>query len=240
MYLVESFPVGLFQCNCSIVVHAETKKAMVVDPGDDFEKIVERLEYHEASLALIWHTHAHIDHIGATKTLYDVYAQKNMEQNIPPPTIYLHEGDRWLYENVGIQADMLGLRGFEVSSTWQSILDGQRYDDFPKFRAAHTPGHTPGSCCLFAGDVSDWTGPRGLGSRPMEAGLKKFLFTGDTLFRRSIGRTDLWGGNHEQLLRSIRGKLFSAGEGTVVIPGHGLITTLEEEKEKNPFLVGTA
>ncbi len=237
MYFVETFPVGLFQCNCSILINSETREAMVIDPGDEFDVIADRLQHHGANVLSIWHSHAHIDHIGATKALYDFFEVKNKEKGLATPKIFLHEGDRWLYEHVDIQAKMLGLHGFEVSSKWEGIVEGQSYESFPGLKALHTPGHTPGSSCLCALGVSDLDTPRSFYTGEISLG-QKIIFSGDTLFRRSIGRTDLWGGDSELIIKSIRGKLLGRDPNTLVIPGHGPLTTLEEEKEKNPFLRG--
>jgi hydroxyacylglutathione hydrolase len=141
----------------------------------------------------------------------------------PGAEILIHGGDRWLYDNVELQARFLGmpwsppppppptreLAGDEV------LAFGHR-----EARALHTPGHTPGSLCFFL--------ERG-GETPL-------LFAGDTLFRRSVGRTDLWGGSFEQLATSIRERLFSLPDDTLVIPGHGPTTTIAAERDGNPFV----
>lgn len=234
-YEIETFPVGGFQCNCSLLMDFEKREAMVIDPGDDFSMILERLDHHQLTLKSLWHTHAHIDHVGATKALFEIFAERNAEKGLPAPRIFLHEGDRWLYENVAIQAKFLGLHPFEVTAAFEKITDGQKYEGFEGVQALHTPGHTPGSCCLKVKGAQNIEGPRALlnGEGSAESGL---LFSGDTLFRRSIGRTDLWGGDGALILKSIQQKLMSLDPDTVVIPGHGPLTRIEEEKKKNPFL----
>ncbi len=207
---------------------------MVVDPGDEVFQIIERIEHHKLRVTAIWHTHAHIDHIGATKALYEICAQKNKEGGFSAPLIYLHEGDRWLYENVKIQASMLGMHPFDVSNDWVKITDGQNYDGFEKVKALHTPGHTPGSCCLQVSQSTQITAPRSFMSG-IEREAPSVVLSGDTLFRQSIGRTDLWGGDMPTILKSIKSKLFGLNPESIVIPGHGPLSTIEFEREKNPF-----
>jgi hydroxyacylglutathione hydrolase len=239
VYEIETFAVGAFQCNCSLLINTETKEALVVDPGDEPFEILERLEYHGVHLRALWHTHAHIDHIGATKALYETCAQKALEDEKPAPLIYLHEGDRWLYENVALQAQMLRMAPFAVTDAWTPIKEGQSYAGFPGTRALHTPGHTPGSCCLDVKAETSIIAPRNYG-RGFSGPASRVLLSGDTLFKDSVGRTDLWGGDQNLLFRSIKGKLFnlSKEDDCLVIPGHGPFTSIESEKKSNPFLQG--
>ncbi len=210
---------------------------LVIDPGEDLFKIIERVEFHGAAVSGLWHTHAHLDHIGATKNLWEWAVTWNEDKGMAPPPVWLHEADRWLYDNVAIQAGALGLPSVEVLANFSPISTG----DLPNhegYKVLHTPGHTPGSCCLKLKKSADLHAPKSFvsSSQATAAGV---LFSGDTLFKRSIGRTDLWGGNLEQLVKSIRGNLWGLAEDTVVVPGHGPFTTIGEEKEKNPF-VGAA
>ncbi|MBS1983015.1 MAG: MBL fold metallo-hydrolase [Bdellovibrionales bacterium] len=232
-YETDTFPVGSFQCNCTLLVNRDTKEAIVVDPGDEAESILERLDP-ELTVTALWHTHAHLDHVGATLFLYDLLSKKNVESGKAAPKVYLHEGDRWLYEHIDVQSALLGLRPFAVPSSFEGIKDGQRYEGFEKMRAIHTPGHTPGSCCLFADGLAGAEAPRSFRTGA-EQSAKKVLISGDTLFRGSIGRTDLWGGDHPLILSSIKAKLFSLPPETLVIPGHGPFTSVGQEKESNPF-----
>lgn len=237
-YYSESFPVGSFQCNCTILVNRSTQRALIVDPGDDFPVILDRVHALGVSVWGLWHSHAHIDHIGATKALFETLNVENMERGLAPLKVFLHPEDKWLYENVAIQAKMLGLYPFEIVPQFENIVDRQNYEPFPNTKAIHTPGHTPGSACLLIKDTVDVEGPRGFIS-PVASDLKnppQILLSGDTLFRQSIGRTDLWGGDGALIIKSIREKLLSLNAATVVIPGHGPFTTIAFEKEKNPFL----
>jgi glyoxylase-like metal-dependent hydrolase (beta-lactamase superfamily II) len=209
----ESFPVGLLGCTCSIVACPDTRQALVVDPGDQAPEILTALQRLGVQAVKLVHTHAHLDHVLGTG---GVAAQTGAE-------ILLHRGDRWLYDNVDLQARFFGI-------PWSMIpppaptreLEGDEVLSFGRreARALHTPGHTPGSMCFFV----------------EQAGETPILFAGDTLFRRSIGRTDLWGGSLPELTASIRQRLFSLPPETVVIPGHGPPTTIDAEREDNPYV----
>jgi glyoxylase-like metal-dependent hydrolase (beta-lactamase superfamily II) len=208
--IVEVFPVGPFQCNCTILGDKITGEAIVVDPGDQFELIQDRLAKHGLTkVTSIVHTHAHLDHIGATALL----------QRATNAPVGLHEGDRFLWENASMQAAMLRLREPEMVDFDVKLDDGQtlRFADV-EGEIIHTPGHTPGSLCFHF---------------PV---LDKLLIAGDTLFQGSIGRTDLPGGDYGQILSSIKQRLLTLDEETQVIPGHGPITTIGTEKRINPFL----
>lgn len=209
--LIETFPVGPLGCNCSILVDPVTRRAVVIDPGGDFEVIQRKLERAGATVMHIVHTHTHIDHVGATAPL----------QRWSGAPARIHEADRFLYELLPVQAALIGVPLPEVCD-----LAGDLEDDLT-FRAGaveihvlHTPGHTPGSVSFVA---------------PTPEG--PVVFTGDTLFRRGIGRTDLWGGDSEAIFRSLRQKLLTLDEATRVVTGHGPSTTIGEEKRSNPFLL---
>jgi glyoxylase-like metal-dependent hydrolase (beta-lactamase superfamily II) len=208
--LIETFPVGPLGCNCSLLVDPVTHKAVVIDPGGDFDGIQRRLERLGATVTAIVHTHTHIDHVGATAPL----------QRWSGAPARIHEADRFLYQLLPVQAAMLGIG---LPETCELAGD---LDDDSTFRAGavevqvlHTPGHTPGSVSFVAATPE---GP--------------VVFTGDTLFRRGIGRTDLWGGDSQAIFRSLRQKLMTLDEGTRVVAGHGPSTTIGEEKRSNPFL----
>jgi len=208
MLLVESFPVGAFQCNCTVLACADTKQALVVDPGGDPEKIMDVIKHYDLDVKALVHTHAHLDHIAATR---DIKEQTQAE-------ILLHPGDRWLYDNFAMQAMLFGWQVRDVLP-----LDGELAHEgrvaFVKraLQVLHTPGHTPGSVCFVVEQES-------------------LVLAGDTLFAGSIGRTDLWGGDFDQILRSIRQRLLTLPDDTRVIPGHGPDTTIGDERIANPFV----
>jgi glyoxylase-like metal-dependent hydrolase (beta-lactamase superfamily II) len=206
--------VGALGCNCSVVVCPDTKEALVIDPGDDAPLVLEALAAEGARAVRIVHTHAHFDHVMGTR---EVAAATGAETLI-------QAGDRWLYDNVPMQAAMFGLwRPTDLPPPPPSReLAGDEALAFGRreARALHTPGHTPGSLSFFL----------------ERAGETPVLFSGDTLFRRSIGRTDLWGGDGAAILRSIRERLLTLPDDTIVVPGHGPDTTIGAERASNPFL----
>ena len=211
--LVETFPVGPLQCNCSILVDEATKEAVVIDPGDEPERILKALAAAKVKPVALLHTHAHLDHITGTREVAEATGAP----------ILLHPDDLPLYEALPDQAAFFGFRAGAPKPTDRPLADA----DVIRFgksalRVIHTPGHTPGSTC-FALE----------GDEPL-------LFAGDTLFRRSIGRTDLWGGDIAAILDSIRGKLFTLPGGTPVVCGHGPDTTIDEERRLNPFAGSSA
>lgn len=210
--LLDTFPTGPLGCNCSILVDPASKAAVVVDPGGDFDTIRDKLERAGAKVTAVVHTHTHIDHVGATAPL----------QRWSGAPARIHEADRFLYDMLQVQAAMLGIPAPEACEVAGDLDDGAAIRAGAlELGVLHTPGHTPGSVCFVAKTAS---GP--------------VAFTGDTLFRRGIGRTDLWGGDSGAIVKSLRGKLLTLEEATRVIPGHGPATTIGEEKRANPF-VGT-
>jgi glyoxylase-like metal-dependent hydrolase (beta-lactamase superfamily II) len=210
MLLLETFAVGSFQCNCSVLACADTKEAIVVDPGGEHQRILEVVRHYDLQVKWIIHTHAHLDHIYETR---DVKEQAG-------GTIALHKDDLFLYDGFAMQAAMFGWQVRPVLPVDHWLSDGERLD-FGK-RAAeviHTPGHTPGSCCF---KVASDDGP--------------LLLAGDTLFQRSIGRTDLPGGDYATIERSIKARIYTLDPDTAVIPGHGPRTTVGDEARHNPFV----
>jgi glyoxylase-like metal-dependent hydrolase (beta-lactamase superfamily II) len=209
-----SFPVGALGCNCSVVVCPETKEALVVDPGDEAPRVLAALAAEGAHAVKIVHTHAHFDHVMGTR---EVAARTGAETLV-------HPDDRWLWDNVPLQAQLFGLwrPGDEpppppsgALADGETLAFGRR-----EAHALHTPGHTAGSMCFFL----------------ERAGETPLVFAGDTLFRRSIGRTDLWGGSQEAITRSIRERLLTLPDATIVVAGHGPDTTIGEERSGNPFI----
>jgi hydroxyacylglutathione hydrolase len=201
-------PVGVLQCNCSIFGDEGTREAIIVDPGDNIDEITAILDKHGLKVKAIVITHAHIDHVAGAHKL-------RMQTGAP---VYMNENDRELLNALDVQASWLGVKPPErtevdVAAEEGTVLRLGNAD----FEVIHTPGHTQGS-------LSVWI--------PQE----NKLIAGDTLFRDSIGRTDLPGGNTRQILSSIKTKLLDLPETAVVIPGHGSNTTIGREKERNPFL----
>ncbi len=213
----EILPVGLLQCNCSIIGDPETREALVVDPGDEPTRILELLAKHALTVKAIVSTHAHIDHVGGLRKL----------QEVTGAPVLMHGDDMELYRRLDAQAAWIGMRPPDPAQVDKLLREGDtlrwgRYEA----NVLHTPGHTPGSISLYmAAEKEDKAGA--------EAGK---LLAGDTLFAGSIGRTDLWGGSLEQIMRSIHQKLLALPDATVVYPGHGAITTIGEERARNPFL----
>ena len=213
MMLLETFPVGSFQCNCSVLACADTKEAVVVDPGGEHLRILEIVRHYDLTVKWIIHTHAHLDHI---------YETRDVKEGAGG-TIALHKADTFLYEGFAMQASMFGWKVRPTLPVEHWLTDGESLP-FGK-RAAeviHTPGHTPGSCCFRVDSGDD--GP--------------LLFAGDTLFQRSIGRTDLPGGDYPTIEKSIQQKIYTLDPDTSVIPGHGPRTTVGDEARHNPFVQG--
>lgn len=209
--IIEQFPVGPLQCNCSIIACKKSKEAIVIDPGDEADKIIDRLAKHDLKVKYLLHTHAHFDHISAT----------NEVQQKTKAEVCLHPEDLFLYDNIKLQYQKWGFSNApEVPSLDHHLADGDRFKfgDF-EIKIFHTPGHTPGSVCFY-----------------LESAREAKLFSGDTLFSGSIGRTDLPGGDYGQIIRSIKTKLLPLAEETIVIPGHGPETSIAIEKKINPFL----
>ncbi len=207
--IFESIAVGPLQCNCYILGCEETREALLIDPGDDASLILPLLEKHRLSVKYILSTHAHIDHVGDLEKMKDATGAEAL----------LHEKDLVLYQNLPMQAAWLGVP-VPASTRIDNFVADKDQIQFGKHTGEilFTPGHTPGSVCLHL--------PEGSGK----------LFSGDTLFCRSIGRTDLWGGSQEAIFRSLREKLLALEDNTAVYPGHGQPTTIGEERHLNPFL----
>lgn len=204
----EILRVGPLQCNCSIFGDEQTREALVVDPGDDIDQVLGIIRRHQLKVTAILITHAHIDHIGG--------AQKLKQATGAP--VYMNANDMELKRMLGIQASWLGVSEPEQPDIDVPMKEGDRVIlGAAEFHVLHTPGHTQGS-------VSLWIPSEGK------------LIAGDTLFRDSIGRTDLPGGDGRQILRSIRDKLLTLPPETVVIPGHGDNTTIGRERQFNPFV----
>lgn len=207
--IIDTFPVGLLQCNCTILADESTGEAMVIDPGDDPDLILAKLAAHKLKLKEIVCTHTHIDHVGA---IFELQAKSGTRASI-------HKADLFLFENLETQAQWLGMPTPRRGSIDGFLHDGSSVAcNGVELGVIHTPGHTPGSTCfLLAND-------------------RNILFAGDTLFQNSIGRTDLWGGSMKDILSSIHERLLKLDDDTLVIAGHGPSTTVGEERCNNPFL----
>lgn len=209
----EQLVVGPLQCNCHLLADAGTREAVVIDPGDQAGEILAAVGRRGLRVVAILHTHAHFDHIGATRELREATGAP----------VLLHAADRELYEALPEQLEAFGrMFGLPPVAARPPVPVDRFVEDGDvvrfgreELRVLHTPGHTPGSVC--------YAGPG-------------CVFTGDTLFRRSIGRTDLPGGDFELEARSILRRLYTLDPGTVVYPGHGPRTRIGEERAENPFV----
>ena len=204
----EILPVGPLQCNCSIFGDEQTREAIVVDPGDEIAEIRKILARHQLNVKAIVITHAHIDHIGGAAKL----------KAVTGAPVYMNENDQPLYDHLDQQAAWIGVEPPERTAIDVAAREGDRLTiGATDFEILHTPGHSQGSISLWI------------------PGENK-LIAGDTLFRDSIGRTDLPGGDSRQILRSIADKLLVLPDEAVVVPGHGSSTTIARERAMNPFL----
>jgi hydroxyacylglutathione hydrolase len=205
----ETLPVGMLACNCSILGDESTGEAIVVDPGDDIDQVQRLLTRHKLRTKYIVVTHAHIDHVGGIEKL----------KRATGAAVLMHQGDFPLYQNLALQAEWLGVETPPLTDVDQFLKEGDSLHFGPmNLEVLHTPGHSPGSLSLHL------------------PGENRRILSGDTLFQGSIGRTDLWGGSLDEILRSIRSRLLVFPDEMPVFPGHGLSTTIGEERERNPFL----
>ncbi|MBT3214365.1 MAG: MBL fold metallo-hydrolase [Deltaproteobacteria bacterium] len=206
--IVETIPVGHIQCNCTILGDPVSRKAIVVDPGGDAEMLIARLVELDLQVERIIHTHAHLDHFLASGKMKEATGAK----------LALHRDDLFLWDMLEEQCRMFGIP-FEKPPPPDQWLEHEEEIEVKgvQGKALHTPGHTPGSMCfLFE--------------------KQKLLIAGDTLFQGSIGRTDLWGGDYQQIEKSIQEKLYTLDEETSVITGHGESTSIGYEMRSNSFV----
>ena len=206
--ILETFPVGPLQCNCTILGDEESGEAIVIDPGDEIGRIARRLNTLGLKLKQILITHAHIDHVGGALKL----------KKLTGAPILMNENDLPQLKIMAEQAGWLGVDTPETAPPDENLSDGLvvGLDRFPA-QVIHTPGHTQGSVCLHFAPLN-------------------LLVAGDTLFAGSIGRTDLPGGNPGQIIDSIQSRLLALPQQTKVLPGHGPATTIGAERRSNPFL----
>lgn len=216
----EVLPVGMLQCNCSILGDPETREAVVLDPGDEVDRILAVLARHRLKVIAIVSTHTHIDHVGGLARLHDVTGAP----------VFMHRDDLDLYRHLDLQAQWLGVPVPETTGVDSFLREGDtvRWGGY-EARVLHTPGHTRGSISLYMPDED----ASSAAAHPSPAPR---LFAGDTLFAGSIGRTDLWGGSFDEIMKSLQGKLLVLPDETIVFPGHGPTTTIGAERETNPFL----
>lgn len=198
-----------FQQNCSLIWDPSTLRGAVVDPGGDVDKIRAGIDKHGISVEKIVLTHGHIDHVGGAADLAEA---------LGVPVEGPHLADRELIDKVSDQAAQFGVDGVRPVTPDRWLEEGDKVEIAGRsFDVLHAPGHSPGHLVFFDSEL-------------------RFAISGDVLFAGSIGRTDLPGGNHERLIRSIREKLLPLGDDVTFLPGHGQASTLGHERETNPFL----
>ena len=209
LVLVESFAVAPLGCNCAIVADPASREAVVLDPGGEADRVLSALARHGLTPVALLHTHGHIDHCLSSARL--------AKETAAP--ILMHGADLALYAELEGWGRMLGIAAAPPGPVGRSLVDGDRVAcGAGALEVLHTPGHTPGSICLRV------------------AGATPVLFSGDTLFRRSVGRTDFPGGSWDELTASIETRLLTLPGDLRVVPGHGEETTIGEESRLNPFV----
>jgi hydroxyacylglutathione hydrolase len=205
----EILPVGPLQCNCSVIGDEATREALVIDPGDDIEDVLRLVRKHNLQVKQIVITHAHIDHVGGAMKL----------RAATGAPILLNQNDYALLKMIDAQAVWVGVPPPGKVDIASSLGEADTVKTGSlSANVIHTPGHTEGSICLYFQ-------------------VQKKLIAGDTLFAGSIGRTDLPGGSFDKIINSLHEKVLALPDETVVVPGHGPLTTIGEERESNPFLV---
>jgi len=204
-----TLPVTPFAQNCSLLWCDQTMEAAVIDPGGDLERLLAEVKRLGLTLKQIWLTHAHIDHAGAAGEL---------AQKLGLPIIGPHPGDQFWIDALPQQSQMFGFPPALLFTPTRWLQDGDAVSvGHCTLNVRHCPGHTPGHVVFYSNQA-------------------KRAFVGDVLFAGSIGRTDFPGGNHEQLLASIRERLWPMGDDTVFIPGHGPESTFGRERRSNPYV----
>lgn len=206
--LLETIVVGPLGVNCFILGDKESNEAVVVDPGADCDLILAAVNRFGLKVKYVVNTHGHFDHVGCNRALVDATGAE----------LLIHEKDVALLGLASVSAQKYGLRVEDSPAPSRYLADGMRLEfGRRQIEVLHTPGHTPGGCCLLLAN-------------------EKVAITGDTLFADSVGRTDLPGGSHEQLIASIKAKLMPLPDETVVWPGHGPSSTIGIERRMNPYI----
>jgi hydroxyacylglutathione hydrolase len=224
----EILPVGMLQCNCHIIGDPRSLEAIVIDPGDDADRILEVINRHHLKIRAIVITHSHIDH---------VVGLQRVHQATGAP-VYMHPDDLELYRMLDMQASWIGWKTPERVQVDQMLHEGDSIRWGPlEAQVIHTPGHTQGSICLYMASNIPEARAAALAAKSTERQPGR-LFAGDTLFAGSIGRTDLWGGSFDAIIGSLKGKVLELPDDTIVFPGHGEATTIGRERATNPFLIG--
>jgi glyoxylase-like metal-dependent hydrolase (beta-lactamase superfamily II) len=211
--IIRQMALGPIQANCYILGCEETRQAVVIDPGDEADRILTTLAEDRLTVAHIINTHGHFDHVGANKRLKEVTGAD----------ILIHADDAPMLSQLSAAASAWGLAADNSPAPERLLADGDTITfGTLTLKAIHTPGHSPGGVCLYI-------------EYDQAGGPKKAVFVGDTLFAGSIGRADLPGGNYDTLINSIQTRLFSLADDVTVYPGHMGTTTIGTERRTNPF-----
>lgn len=205
---IEKISVGIFAVNCYVIYNSITKNAIVIDPGDEIIIIKEAIDKKELKIKSIFNTHCHIDHAGKVAEFLEIYKTE----------YFVHKDDLFWLNKLQEQASIFGLEVPQIPTPTGFLNDKEEIDCFLGYplKIIHTPGHTPGSTSFL---------------------INNHLFTGDTLFKGSIGRTDFPKSSFREIMHSIKEKLLLLPPETIVHPGHGEDTTISIEKFTNPFLI---
>lgn len=205
--IVEKLEVGVFAENCYIVGCPSSLKSVVIDPGDEIDRIVNRIRELGLDVEQVFLTHGHIDHVKEVNSFLETF-------DVP---VCMNAKDQFLLDNLPAQAAIFGLSTAGIPQVDKYIDEGDMLSVGQlDFSVLHTPGHSPGSVTYVSGEIA---------------------FAGDVLFSGSIGRTDLAGGDFDTLIASIKSKLFPLGDKMVIYPGHGPMTSIGVERQTNPFLI---